>query len=132
MSHTELARTIETAFEARDRVSPSTKGAVRDAVETALDLLDRGAMRVAEKRVDGSWHVHQWLKKAVLLSFRLNDMSVIAGGPGGSSWWDKVPSKFSGWDEQQFRAAGFRHTRFGALKQNFGAESQVLRVRRRD
>jgi 2,3,4,5-tetrahydropyridine-2-carboxylate N-succinyltransferase len=108
MSHTELARTIETAFEARDRVSPSTKGAVRDAVETALDLLDRGAMRVAEKRVDGSWHVHQWLKKAVLLSFRLNDMSVIAGGPGGSSWWDKVPSKFSGWDEQQFRAAGFR------------------------
>jgi 2,3,4,5-tetrahydropyridine-2-carboxylate N-succinyltransferase len=108
MPHGELAKTIEAAFEAREGIGPSTKGAVRDAVEAALDLLDRGEARVAERRQDGRWHVHQWLKKAVLLSFRLNDMTRIDGGPGGSGWWDKVPSKFQGWTEHRFREAGFR------------------------
>ena len=104
---TELARTIDTAWENRDALSASTRGAVREAVEHALALLDCGEMRVAEK-IQGEWHVHQWLKKAVLLSFRLNDMAAIAGGPGGAPWWDKVPSKFLGWSEEQFRKAGFR------------------------
>ncbi len=108
MPHGELAKTIDSAFEARDGIGPNTKSAVREAVEHALDLLDRGEARVAEKRGDGSWRVHQWLKKAVLLSFRLNDMTRIDGGPGGSGWWDKVPSKFLGWTEQRFREAGFR------------------------
>jgi 2,3,4,5-tetrahydropyridine-2-carboxylate N-succinyltransferase len=108
MSHAELQKTIDAAFEARNDVGPATKGAVRDAVEAALDLLDRGAARVAEKRPDGTWQVNQWLKKAVLLSFRLNDMSVIAGGPGRAVWWDKVASKFDGWGDAQFREAGFR------------------------
>jgi 2,3,4,5-tetrahydropyridine-2-carboxylate N-succinyltransferase len=108
MSQSELARTINAAFETRNDVSPSSKGAVREAVDEALDLLDRGEARVAEKQADGSWQVNQWLKKAVLLSFRLNDMSVIPGGPGGSTWWDKVPSKFEGWGENRFRDAGFR------------------------
>jgi len=108
MSHADLAKTIDDAFEKRNDIGPSTKGAVRDAVETALDLLDRGEERVAEKQPDGRWQVNQWLKKAVLLSFRLNDMSPISGGPGGAAWWDKVPSKFDGWGENRFRAAGFR------------------------
>ena len=103
----DLQRIVEGAFEDRERVGFATRGEVRDAVETTLDLLDRGAVRVAEKGPDG-WTVHQWLKKAVLLSFRLNDMSVIPGGPGGAVWWDKVPSKFAGWDEARFRDAGFR------------------------
>jgi 2,3,4,5-tetrahydropyridine-2-carboxylate N-succinyltransferase len=104
----DLAKTIDDAFEARNDVSPSTKGAVRDAVDTALDLLDKGEARVAEKQASGKWQVNQWLKKAVLLSFRLNDMGPIAGAAGGASWWDKVPSKFEGWGENRFRAAGFR------------------------
>ncbi len=107
-----LAATIDAAFEQRADIGPATTGAVRDAVDAALDLLDRGAARVAEKTAagaaQGSWRVNQWLKKAVLLSFRLNDMSVIPGGPGAASWWDKVPSKFDGWDAARFRAAGFR------------------------
>jgi 2,3,4,5-tetrahydropyridine-2,6-dicarboxylate N-succinyltransferase len=105
---TSLAKTIDAAFERREDVGPTTKGTVREAVAEALLLLDRGAVRVAEKALDGSWRVNQWLKKAVLLSFRLNDMDIIAGGPGHAVWWDKVPSKFDGWDEQNFRAAGFR------------------------
>jgi len=108
MSQSDLAKTIDAAFDQRDGVTPSTKGPVREAVEAALDLLDRGAARVAEKQPDGSWRVNQWLKKAVLLSFRLNDMTVIGGGPGKAAWWDKVASKFDGWDEQKFRDAGFR------------------------
>jgi len=108
MSSTDLASTIDAAFERRDEIGPSTKGAVREAVDGALDLLDRGAARVAEKTADGSWRVNQWLKKAVLLSFRLNDMSEIPGGPGRAVWWDKVPSKFDRWDDKSFRAAGFR------------------------
>ncbi len=104
----DLAKTIDDAFETRNDVTPATKGAVRDAVESALDLLDKGEARVAEKQSDGRWQVNQWLKKAVLLSFRLNDMSPISGAPGGAAWWDKVPSKFDGWGENRFRAAGFR------------------------
>jgi 2,3,4,5-tetrahydropyridine-2-carboxylate N-succinyltransferase len=106
-----LEKIIDDAFEQRDGVGPATKGEIRDAVEAALDLLDRGEARVAEKQKDnpnGAWRVHQWLKKAVLLSFRLNDMDVISGGPGDAVWWDKVPSKFAGWSAEKFRAAGFR------------------------
>lgn len=103
-----LAATIEAAFEARDTISMTTKGDVREAVETALNLLDRGEVRVASRGADGVWTVHQWLKKAVLLSFRLNDMAMIEGANGGSHWWDKVPSKFQGWGEKEFRAAGVR------------------------
>ncbi|MBS3648947.1 2,3,4,5-tetrahydropyridine-2,6-dicarboxylate N-succinyltransferase [Pseudaminobacter sp. 19-2017] len=105
---TSLETTIERAFEARDGVSTATKGEVREAVETALDLLDRGEVRVAERQTDGAWKVNQWLKKAVLLSFRLNPMEVIKGGPGDAVWWDKVPSKFSGWGASEFEKAGFR------------------------
>src|SRR5947207_2324111 len=108
MPHSDLATTIDAAFEQREPISASTKGAVREAVEQALDLLDRGAARVAERQADGSWRVNQWLKKAVLLSFRLNDMSVIPGGPGRAAWWDKVTSKFDGWNDNRFRDAGFR------------------------
>ncbi len=107
MPHEDLARTVDAAFEDRANVSPATKGAVRDAVEESLRLLDSGEARVAEK-TDGAWQVRQWLKKAVLLSFRLNDMGVIGGGPGKAVWWDKVPSKFDGWGENRFRSAGFR------------------------
>lgn len=103
----QLQATIETAWDARDTISPTTMGEVRDAVETALGMLDSGEARVAEPTAAG-WQVNQWLKKAVLLSFRLNDMAMIPGGPGGSHWWDKVPSKFDGWGENRFRAAGFR------------------------
>jgi len=103
-----LATTLETAFDNRDSVNTATRGEIRDAVETALDLLDSGKARVAERGADGNWTVNQWLKKAVLLSFRLNDMAIVEGGPGGSAWWDKVPSKFEGWGENRFREAGFR------------------------
>jgi 2,3,4,5-tetrahydropyridine-2,6-dicarboxylate N-succinyltransferase len=108
MADAGLAKTIDDAFERRNDVGPATRGPVRQAVEAALDLLDRGEARVAEKQADNSWRVNQWLKKAVLLSFRLNDMAVIGGGPGKAVWWDKVPSKFDGWGENRFRAAGFR------------------------
>ncbi len=107
MSHTDLAKTIEAAWDDRASVGAGTTGPVREAVEAALELLDSGTLRVAEKG-EGGWTVHQWLKKAVLLSFRLTDMGAIPGGPGGSTWWDKVPSKFDGWGENRFRAAGFR------------------------
>jgi len=108
MSLTDLARTIDAAWDDRANVSAATTGAVRDAVDEALQLLDSGQARVAEKQGDGAWQVHQWLKKAVLLSFRLNDMEIIKGGPGDATWWDKVPSKFAGWGENRFKAAGFR------------------------
>jgi 2,3,4,5-tetrahydropyridine-2-carboxylate N-succinyltransferase len=103
----ELQKTIEAAFEDRANIGVSTGDPVRGAVNRALDLLDRGEARVAEKGKDG-WIVHQWLKKAVLLSFRLNPMAAIPGGPGGASWWDKVASKFEGWGALEFEAAGFR------------------------
>ncbi|WP_457090513.1 2,3,4,5-tetrahydropyridine-2,6-dicarboxylate N-succinyltransferase [Microvirga sp. P5_D2] len=108
MSNTDLARTVEAAWEDRANVSISTTGSVREAVEEAMSLLDSGKARVAEKAANGEWQVHQWLKKAVLLSFRLNDMKVVEGGPDGATWWDKVPSKFEGWGENRFREAGFR------------------------
>jgi 2,3,4,5-tetrahydropyridine-2-carboxylate N-succinyltransferase len=107
MSHDDLRDTIDAAFDARDDITTQTTGAVREAVEHALDLLDSGKARVAEKTGDG-WQVNQWLKKAVLLSFRLNDMTEIGGGPGGANWWDKVASKFEGWSAEQFARAGFR------------------------
>jgi 2,3,4,5-tetrahydropyridine-2-carboxylate N-succinyltransferase len=103
----DLATTIDAAWDARDTLSTSTQGPVRDAVADALNQLDSGTARVATKEASG-WVVHQWLKKAVLLSFRLNDMAPISGGPGGAEWWDKVPSKFLGWEGGQFRQAGFR------------------------
>jgi 2,3,4,5-tetrahydropyridine-2,6-dicarboxylate N-succinyltransferase len=103
-----LAKTIDDAFAARDSIGPKSKGAVRKAVTEALDLLDAGRARVAERQADGAWRVNQWLKKAVLLSFRLNDMRVIAGGPGKAVWWDKVDSKFKGWTAAKFKKAGFR------------------------
>jgi 2,3,4,5-tetrahydropyridine-2-carboxylate N-succinyltransferase len=102
-----LAQTIDDAWEARETLGPATKGPVREAVETVLAELDSGKLRVAEK-FNGEWQVHQWLKKAVLLSFRLNAMKLIEGAPGDAPWWDKVDSKFAGWDEKQFLAAGFR------------------------
>lgn len=105
---TDPMQIIDAAWEARDTISAATGGEVRDAVDTALAALDAGTARVAEPDGQGGWRVNQWLKKAVLLSFRLNDMAAIAGGPGGANWWDKVPSKFAGWDEAAFRAAGFR------------------------
>src|SRR5687768_4913808 len=101
----ELQATIEDAFEKRAEINFETGGAVRHAVNEALRLLDSGEARVAEPGADGNWTVNQWLKKAVLLSFRLNDMAPIPGGPGGAEWWDKVPSKFAGWGESEFRAA---------------------------
>jgi 2,3,4,5-tetrahydropyridine-2,6-dicarboxylate N-succinyltransferase len=102
-----VRETIDAAWEERDRIDTATGSEVRTAVEAALAGLDAGELRVAEKGADG-WRVNQWLKKAVLLSFRLNPMEVIPGGPGGGAWWDKVPSKFAGWGAQQFAAAGFR------------------------
>jgi 2,3,4,5-tetrahydropyridine-2-carboxylate N-succinyltransferase len=104
----DLATTIDAAWERRQALGPATIGAEREAVEAALDLLDRGEARVAAPDGAGGWTVHQWLKKAVLLSFRLNDMAPIPGGPGGAAWWDKIPSKFAGWTAQDFSRAGFR------------------------
>ena len=108
MHRDQLQSVIDAAFDARDGVSPDTTGEVREAVEEALSLMDSGALRVAERGEGGDWTVNQWAKKAVLLSFRLNDMTTIEGGPGGATWWDKVPSKFEGWGADEFGAAGFR------------------------
>ena len=113
MDMAQLEQDINAAWEDRDSISATTTGAVRDAVNAALGMLDDGSARVAEPRGDHQWHVNQWLKKAVLLSFRLNDMAVITSGTnypesGEASWWDKVPSKFAGWGEAEFRDAGFR------------------------
>jgi 2,3,4,5-tetrahydropyridine-2-carboxylate N-succinyltransferase len=103
-----LARVIDAAWEARDMLSNETTGEVRDAVEAAISLLDSGEARVATKEANGLWTVHQWLKKSVLLSFRLNANGAISGTPGGGNWWDKVPSKFEGWGAKEFKEAGFR------------------------
>ncbi|MHB8886907.1 MAG: 2,3,4,5-tetrahydropyridine-2,6-dicarboxylate N-succinyltransferase [Methylovirgula sp.] len=112
MQGQDLEKIIDAAFEDRGSITSATTGDVRDAVDMALDLLDKGKLRVAEKIAGATgpaaWAVNQWLKKAVLLSFRLNDMGLISGGPGGASWWDKVPSKFAGWDAEAHAAAGFR------------------------
>ena len=103
----QLQAVIEKAWDARDRIGAETRGEVRLAVDAALAALDRGEARIAEKTA-GGWVVHEWLKKAVLLSFRLNPMEAISGAPGGAHWWDKVPSKFAGWGEREFAAAAFR------------------------
>jgi len=111
MNATDLAsleRIVDAAFEDRENVNVSTRGEVRDAVEQALNLLDSGRARAASRGEDGTWTVHQWLKKAVLLSFRLNAMQIIKGGPGDAAWWDKVASKFDGWGTHEFEKAGFR------------------------
>lgn len=107
MSYAALETAIDAAWEAREMLSPATTGEARDAVEATLEALDKGALRVAEKRGE-DWHVNQWAKKAVLLSFRLTDMQTIGGGNGQATWWDKVPSKFDGWGDVQWREAGFR------------------------
>ncbi|MBI0530034.1 2,3,4,5-tetrahydropyridine-2,6-dicarboxylate N-succinyltransferase [Sphingomonas sp. TX0522] len=104
----DLQPIIDSAWEARADLGFGTMGEVRNAVDSALALLDAGTARVAEPDGNGGWRVNQWLKKAVLLSFRLNDNSLIDNGPGAGHWFDKVPSKFSGWSEAEFRAAGFR------------------------
>jgi 2,3,4,5-tetrahydropyridine-2-carboxylate N-succinyltransferase len=98
---------IDAAYDRRDQINTATVGEIREAVEAVLDQLDKGLVRIAEKR-DGQWVVNQWLKKAVLLSFRLNDAVPVSGGIGGGYWWDKVPSKFEHWGEEEFRNAGFR------------------------
>lgn len=108
MSNAQLEIAIEAAWEARDTISPATTGEVREAIEDTLNALDSGKLRVAEPRENGEWHVNQWAKKAVLLSFRLSDMEMIEGSNGNASWWDKVPNKFAGWGENQWKAAGFR------------------------
>ncbi len=98
---------IESAWEQRDTINPNTQGEIRQTVDATLKALDSGTLRVAEKK-NGQWHVNQWAKKAILLSFRLNDMQLIEGGPGQAPWYDKVPSKFTGWTEADFKQAGFR------------------------
>jgi len=104
----QLEKIIEAAWDNRDTLSPLTKGEIRDAVETAINGLDDGSYRVASRETDGNWTVHQWLKKAVLLGFRLNSMEEISGGSHGHKWWDKVPSKFKGWSAADFTKAGIR------------------------
>ena len=108
MSHAALESAIDSAWEGRDTITPATTGAARDAVEATLEALDKGRLRVAERRADGTWHVNQWAKKAVLLGFRLHDMDHQSGGAQGGGWWDKVDSKFKGWDAARWREAGFR------------------------
>jgi 2,3,4,5-tetrahydropyridine-2-carboxylate N-succinyltransferase len=122
-----LAPVIDAAWEARDTLSTDTRGDVRDAVDAAITLIDKGEARVAEKGADGEWVVHQWLKKAVLLSFRLNANGTVSGVPGGGNWWDKVPSKFEGWGETEFKEAGFRAVPPCAVRRGaFIAKNAVL------
>ena len=108
MSNAALETAIEAAWDARDTITIDTKGEVREAITDTMNALDSGKLRVAERQESGDWHVNQWAKKAVLLSFRLNDMEQISGSNGGTSWWDKVPSKFAGWGDAEWRQAGFR------------------------
>ncbi len=108
MSNAKLEAAIEAAWESRDQITPATVGETREAIEQTLNALDSGKLRVAERQPDGAWHVNQWAKKAVLLGFRLHDMEMQTGGPQGGGWWDKVDSKFKGWDEGRWQAAGFR------------------------
>ncbi|MGC6536300.1 MAG: 2,3,4,5-tetrahydropyridine-2,6-dicarboxylate N-succinyltransferase [Candidatus Puniceispirillaceae bacterium] len=132
MDMTALQTVIDAAFDDRDAINAQTQGDVRDAVNAALALMDSGKARVAEPTGNHQWHVNQWLKKAVLLSFRLNDMVIMDGGAGHpeagpSVWWDKVPSKFSGWDAAAFQAAGFRAVPGSIVRQSaFIAPSVVL------
>jgi 2,3,4,5-tetrahydropyridine-2-carboxylate N-succinyltransferase len=106
--YTELERAIEAAWEVRETISPQTGGAARAAIETALEALDKGEVRAAERQPDGRWQANEWAKKAVLLGFRIREMEHQPGGPQGGGWWDKVDSKFRGWTEHDWRAGGFR------------------------
>ena len=108
MSNAQLETAIEAAWEARDTITPATTGETREAIEDTLNALDSGALRVAEKTEGGDWVVNQWAKKAVLLGFRIKDMELQDGGPQSGGWWDKVDSKFKGWGDNQWKAAGFR------------------------
>ncbi|MDE0522266.1 MAG: 2,3,4,5-tetrahydropyridine-2,6-dicarboxylate N-succinyltransferase [Boseongicola sp.] len=108
MSNAQLAAAIEAAWNVRDEITPSTTGEARDAIEDTLTALDEGRLRVAERGDDGTWHVNQWAKKAVLLGFRLKDMELHEGSPQGAAWWDKVDSKWKGWNDNRWKAAGFR------------------------
>ena len=108
MSNAQLEIAIEAAWDTRDTITPATTGETRDAIETTLNALDSGKLRVAEKQETGDWHVNQWAKKAVLLGFRPKDMELQAGSAQGSSWWDKVDSKWAGWGTDDWTAAGFR------------------------
>ena len=108
MSNAILESEIEAAWSVRDTINPSTKGKVRDAIEETLEALDKGNLRVAEKTNDNVWQVNQWAKKAVLLGFRIKDMEIQSGGPQSSGWWDKVDSKFKGWNDEAWKKAGFR------------------------
>jgi 2,3,4,5-tetrahydropyridine-2-carboxylate N-succinyltransferase len=108
MPNAALEAAIEAAWDVRDTISPATRGEARNAIQATLAALDSGTLRVAERQADGQWHVNQWAKKAVLLGFRLTDMAQQSGGPQGGSWWDKVDSKFAGWGDAEWRAAGFR------------------------
>ena len=123
---------IDRVFDNNEDVNPSTSGEVRDSIETALDCLDKGELRVAEPLGSSNWRVNQWLKKAVLLSFKINDMDVISGGPQSvnndpANWWDKIPSKFSGWNKEKFKQAGFRAVPGSVVRHSaFIAPSVVL------
>ena len=108
MSNAQLETAIEAAWDARDTITPASTGETREAIEDTLNALDSGTLRVAERQDNGDWHVNQWAKKAVLLGFRIQDMEEQMGGPQGTTWWDKVDSKFKGWDDNQWKAAGFR------------------------
>ena len=113
MNFENIKSVIERVFDNNEDVNPRTTGEVRDSIEAALNFLDKGELRVANPLGDSEWQVNQWLKKAVLLSFKLNDMDIISGGPessnkGPANWWDKIPSKFSGWDKEDYKKAGFR------------------------
>ncbi len=108
MSNAQLETAIEAAWEARDTITPATTGETREAIEDTLNALDSGTLRVAEKTEGGDWVVNQWAKKAVLLGFRIKDMEMQDGGPQSGGWWDKVDSKFKGWGDNQWKAAGFR------------------------
>ncbi|SMX40122.1 2,3,4,5-tetrahydropyridine-2,6-dicarboxylate N-succinyltransferase [Octadecabacter ascidiaceicola] len=108
MSNAQLETAIEAAWDARDTIDTNTQGVTREAIEDTMNALDSGKLRVAERRENGDWHVNQWAKKAVLLSFRLNDMAMIEGSNGDGHWWDKVPSKWQGWGDNEWKAAGFR------------------------
>ncbi len=124
-AHDALAASIEALWERRADLSPATKGEARDAVEAALNLLDRGEARVATRPPNGQWETHQWLKKAVLLSFRLYDNALVGAAPG--PWWDKVPLKFASWREEDFRNAGFRAVPGAIVRRGaFVAPSAVL------
>lgn len=108
MNTADLSKIIDEAWEDRVSLSPDSKGEQRDAIEAAIIALDSGELRVASKAGNGDWEVHQWLKKAVLLGFRIHANKIMNGGPANGNWWDKVPSKFEGWDADEFSKAGFR------------------------